>query len=206
MLAELSNLSSADRPLAMRMRPDLECRQISMRGRPQWSIKDPLARRFYQLREEEFFVLRQLDGRISMAEIGRRFEARFAPRRLAPLRLQSYLGMLHRSGLVVADAPRQGEELLDRRKRLVRESWLETATNLLSLRFRGVNPDRFLGWLEPRLPLDFHARIRRPLRSADRSGGLTCGRSFRCSAGPPAGRPRVSSAPAISFGSWWCWP
>ena len=150
MLAELSNLSSADRPLAMRMRPDLECRQLSMRGRPQWSIKDPLARRFYQLREEEFFVLRQLDGRISMAEIGRRFEREFAPRRLAPLRLQAYLGLLHRSGLIVAEAQGQGEELLDRRKRLVRESWLEAASNLLSLRFRGVNPDRFLGWLEPR--------------------------------------------------------
>lgn len=62
MLAEISNMSSADRPLAMRMRPDLECRQLRMRGRPQWSIKDPLARRFYQVREEEFFVLRQLDN------------------------------------------------------------------------------------------------------------------------------------------------
>lgn len=142
--------SSAARPLAMRMRPDLEVRKVSMRGRSQWSIKDPLALRFFQLREEEYFVLRQLDGRTSQDEIVARFEREYSPRRLAPVRLQAYLGMLHRNGLVVSEAPGQGAELLERRGRLIREAWLEGLTNVLALRLRGVDPNRFLGWLEPK--------------------------------------------------------
>jgi putative peptide zinc metalloprotease protein len=134
----------------MRMRPDLEVRKVSMRGRSQWSIKDPLALRFFQLREEEYFVLRQLDGRTSQDEIVARFEREYSPRRLAPVRLQAYLGMLHRNGLVVSEAPGQGAELLERRGRLIREAWLEGLTNVLALRLRGVDPNRFLGWLEPK--------------------------------------------------------
>lgn len=143
-------MSSAARPLAMRMRSDLVVRKVSMRGRPQWSIKDPLALRFFQLREEEYFVLRLLDGQTSQDDIRHRFEREFAPRRLEPLRLQAYLGMLHSNGLVVSDAPGQGEELLERRGRLIREAWLEGFVNLLALRLRGVDPNRFLGWLEPK--------------------------------------------------------
>ena len=46
-----------------------------MRGRPQWSIKDPLALRYFQLREEEYFILRMLDGQTSIDEIQARFAA-----------------------------------------------------------------------------------------------------------------------------------
>ncbi len=120
-----------------------------MRGRPQWAVKDPLSLRFFQLREEEYFVLQMLDGRTSIDEIQARFERRFAPRRLEPRRLQAFLGRLHEDGLILSDLPDQGTELRLRRGRLVRKDWIETLTNLLALRFRGVDPSRFLRWLAP---------------------------------------------------------
>jgi putative peptide zinc metalloprotease protein len=133
----------------MRMRPDLELRAVHMRGRPQWSVKDPLALRYYQLREEEYFILRMLDGRASIDEIQRRFARRFAPRRLEPDRLHAFLGRLHNEGLIIADPAGQGAELLRRRGKLRRQKWLETFSNVLALQFRGIDPDRFLGRIEP---------------------------------------------------------
>ena len=142
-------LSATARPLAMRMRPDLELRAVRMRGRPQWSVKDPLALRYFQLREEEYFILRMLDGRTSIDDIQRRFERQFAPRRLEPRRLQAYLGRLHDEGLILSDPVGQGAELLLRRGKLQRQKWLETVSNVLALQFRGIDPDAFLGRIEP---------------------------------------------------------
>ncbi len=47
--------SSSARPLALAMRPDLQIRGMRMRGRMVWVVKDPVAMRYYQLREEEYF-------------------------------------------------------------------------------------------------------------------------------------------------------
>ena len=151
-------MSSAARPVAMRMRPDLVVRKVSMRGRPQWSIKDPLALRFFQLREEEYFVLRLLDGHTSQDGIRTRFEREFAPRRLEPLRLQAYLGMLHRNGLVVSDSPGQGEELLERRGRLIREAWLEGFVNLSGAAAARHRSESVSGLAGAEMPLDVFAR------------------------------------------------
>jgi putative peptide zinc metalloprotease protein len=131
------------------MRPDLELRAVRMRGRPQWSVKDPLALRYFQLREEEYFILRMLDGQTSIDEIQDRFERRFSPRQLEPRRLQAFLGRLHEEGLILADPTGQGTELLKRRGKLRRQKWLETFSNVLALQFRGIDPDAFLRRLEP---------------------------------------------------------
>ena len=143
MSAPNASLSATARPLPMRMRPDLELRAVQMRGRPQWSVKDPLALRYYQLREEEYFILRMLDGRNSIDEIQTRFARRFAPRRLEPDRLHAFLGRLHNEGLILADPAGQGTELLRRRGKLIRQKWLEIFSNVLALQFRGIDPDRF---------------------------------------------------------------
>ncbi len=131
------------------MRRDLELRAMRLRGRTTWVVKDPVAMRYYQLRDEEQFVLRQLDGRTSSDEIVARFERRFSPRQLEPLRLHAFLSRLHKEGMVVSLAHGQGEELLERRKRLKRQEWLEVLSNVLALRFRGVDPQRFLDRLTP---------------------------------------------------------
>ncbi len=58
--------------------------------------------------------------------------------------------MLHRNGLVVSEAPGQGKQLLRRRAEKRRQQILAQMPNLLSMRFRGIDPERILQWMEPR--------------------------------------------------------
>ena len=117
---------------------------VEYRGQPYWTIKDPIASRYYQLREEERFILGLLDGRISLDEIVARFEERFAPRRLARTELAGFLALLHREGLVAASAAGQGEQLLIRERSRRRQAWLAALGNVLAIRLPGINPDRAL--------------------------------------------------------------
>lgn len=135
-------------PLARR---DLEIVPIEYRGEPYWTVKDPVALRYYQLCEEEHFLLKLLDGRLSLDEIVARFEERFAPRRLRRSELAGFLAMLHREGLVAGVAPGQGEQLLIRASARRRQSWLAALGNVLAIRLPGINPDRLLSALTPQL-------------------------------------------------------
>lgn len=139
-----------ERPLALRRRHDLEAVPQIFAGRRYWAIKDPVRLRYFHLRDEEYCVWESLDGGASLADLRDRFERRFAPRRLAPAQLQSFLGALHHEGLILADAPGQGGEMLDRHRSQRWHSLWATLSNVLAIRFRGLDPERFLNWLEPR--------------------------------------------------------
>ncbi len=149
--------SSTARPLPLAVRPDLQFRASGNRHQPTWIVKDPVALRYFELPAEEYFILRLLNGRASSDQIQARFAEEYAPRRLQPEQLQAFLGRLHREGLVIGESPGQGDELLRRRKRLARMAWLEKLSNLLAIRFRGVDPDRFLRRLDSWLGWMFSA-------------------------------------------------
>ena len=140
-------VSSSDRPLQLNMRADLQCEEQEYLGRRYWIVKDPLALKYYRFEEEEFTILGMLDGNTSLEQIQRRFEARFAPQKIALQELHQFVGMLFRSALVVADTPQQGHELLKRRKKAERKQLLGSFANVLGMRFRGINPDRLLTFL-----------------------------------------------------------
>ncbi|MGQ0634182.1 MAG: HlyD family efflux transporter periplasmic adaptor subunit [Planctomycetaceae bacterium] len=142
-------LGSVRRPLRIRRRQDLVCRPQILRGETVWAVKDPVALRYYHLKDEAHWVLEQLDGRASPAEIQERFVARFAPRRLNLPQLQSLVAQLHGDGLVISDVPNQAGELLSRRKSLRRREWWERWSNPLAIRFRGIDPDRLLNLCDP---------------------------------------------------------
>ena len=61
--------------------------------------------------------------------------------------------MLHRSGLVIANVAGQGEQLrkaphANRRMEGVRR---RRVSNILAMRFKGIDPERMLNWLYPKL-------------------------------------------------------
>ena len=147
----MSSLTIGDASTLPLARRDLQFVPTEYRGRAFWTIKDPIALRYFQLREEEHFILCLLDGQASLDEIVTRFEARFAPRRLKRTELSGFLAMLHREGLVVSPVLGQGEQLLARGNAQRWHSWLSALGNLLAVRLPGVNPDQFLSWLAPRL-------------------------------------------------------
>ncbi|MBP90161.1 MAG: hypothetical protein CMJ64_26210 [Planctomycetaceae bacterium] len=143
--------SVASRPSMLRARADLIQKPISFRGTRYWSIKDPVTLRYYQLCDEEQFVLQQLDGAASLEQIQHAFEQRFTPRKLLRSHLHAFLGMLHREGLATSPNAGQGDKLLHRHQKSQRQQLLQRFTNVLAIRFRGVDPDRFLNWAYPRV-------------------------------------------------------
>ena len=147
--------SAIERPLLLRKRPDLVVHPQRYAGRKYMGVKDPLSLRYYQLREEEFFILQQLNGRTSAAEIRDAFEREFAPRKLGVRGLQNFLAMLHRESLILSDAEDQGKGLLERGKQVRRRERFAAFGNLLAIRFRGIDPERLLAWLHPKVRFVF---------------------------------------------------
>jgi len=144
------NDGAADRPLPLRRRPDLVIVPQDYGRQRYWLVKDPVSLGYFHLREEEHAILEMLDGRTGMAEIKARFEKRFAPHRLPFDQVQAFLGRLHQCGLVLSEAPGQAEQLLKRADVRRRHQWLAAWSNVLAVRFRGVDPQPLLAWLVPR--------------------------------------------------------
>jgi len=146
-----SLVSSALRPLPLRMRPDLTARLHRYQGRSYWVVKEPVGLKYYRFQEEEYAILQMLDGSVSFQEIKQRFERQFAPQKITLHDLQQFIGMLHRSGLVIADAPGQGKQLKQRHDELRRKELWSKLANVLAIRFKGIDPDRLLsvlhGWV-----------------------------------------------------------
>ena len=132
-----SNVAS-ERPLSMRMRPDLVVRSHQYQRQPHWVVKDPVSLSYFHLLDEEYTILQMLDGRTSLSEIQRRYEERFAPRRVRASQLQSLFHKFHRNGFLVVDAANQGRQLGERRRQKQRQRWLTAGSSLLALRLPGV--------------------------------------------------------------------
>ena len=144
-----SLVSSSSRKLPIRKRPDLKARKQRYQGRLYWVVKDPVGLQYYRFEEEEYAILQMLDGHSSLDEIADRFEREFPPQTIRTEELQQFIGMLHRSGLVITDAPGQGQQLVKRRGERKRQEMLSSLTNILSLRFKGIDPERFFNFIYP---------------------------------------------------------
>ncbi len=146
-----SLVSSSARAMKLRMRPDLSAAQHRYLGQVYWVIKEPVGLKYFRFQEEEYAILQMLDGETSLDEIKVEFERRFPPQKITVEELGQFVGMLHRSGLVIANVPGQGKQL---RKRNTERKWKEfagAASNVLAMRFKGIDPERILNWLHPKM-------------------------------------------------------
>jgi len=144
-----SIVSSSSRKLAIRVRPDLSSRKHRYQGRAYWVVKDPVGLKYYRFEEEEFAILQMLDGQSSLEEIAEQFEGDFPPQIIRVEELQNFIGQLHRSGLVLSDAPGQGVQLKKRRDEQRRKEIIGAMSNVLSFRFKGFDPERILNAIYP---------------------------------------------------------
>src|SRR6476659_1940928 len=138
------NLASIDRPVGMRLRADLLVSEVEMSGSTTWIVNDPLTVEHFQFSAEEYAFMDSMRERVTIAELQRRFNRRFSPQTIKPEVIWEFLSRLHTAGLTISDSAGQGSELLLKRDRdqarRVAFSW----TSLLGIRFRGLDPDRFL--------------------------------------------------------------
>lgn len=145
-LAE-SLVSSSSRVVRLRMRPDLTARRHKYQGRSYWVVKEPIGLNYFRFHEEEYAILQMLDGRTSLDQIKEQFEDEFTPQKITLQDLQQFVGMLHRSGLVISESAGQGRQLKKRFDERWKRELMGKLSNVFSLRFRGVDPERFLNWL-----------------------------------------------------------
>lgn len=144
-------VSSSARPLAIVKREDLYEERHRYLGRPYWIIKDPIALTYYRFQPQEHAILNMLDGETSIDQIKERFEAEFPPHKITVEEINNFIGRLHQGGLVITHVPGQGRQLKKRSDDKTRKQRLAKLSNVLAIRFRGVDPERFLNWLEPRM-------------------------------------------------------
>ncbi len=144
-----SLVNSAMRPLRLRRRPDLESRRHRYDGRAYWVVKEPVGLNYFRFHEEEFAILNMLNGETSLQQIRETFQAEFAPQRISLQDLQQFVGMLHRSGLVISHAGGQGRQLRRRGDQKRKKELLGKFVNVFAIRFRGIDPERILNRLLP---------------------------------------------------------
>lgn len=142
-------VASAARPLRLCARNDLVISRQRYQGRTYWVIKDPCALRYFRLTEEEYTVFRLLDGKLSIEDIRRRLEDEFPRKSVSSEVIQRYVAELHSNCLVISEAGGQGRELHRRAGKRRAQRFISRATNILCIRFRGIDPGRVLAALYP---------------------------------------------------------
>ncbi|MGV3485892.1 MAG: hemolysin D [Planctomycetaceae bacterium] len=147
-LAE-SLVSSSSRPLTVRKRPDLTASRHRYQGTGYWVVKEPVGLQYFRFHDEEYYILGMLDGHVSLQQVKDGFEQRFAPQKITFGDLQQFIGMLHRSGLVISNAPGQGKALKVRGTTKRRKELLGKFANIFAIRFRGFDPERLLNAMLP---------------------------------------------------------
>lgn len=151
-----SLVSSSARVLKIYSRSDLESKRQAYLGRSCWIVKDPVGLKYFRFQDEEYFILKQIDGTHSLDDIKDAFEAEFPPQKITLEELQNFIGQLHQSNLIVAGVPSQGHELLKRRKKRRRQELIAAWSNILCIRFKGIDPDRLLTAMMPCVRWFFH--------------------------------------------------
>ena len=141
----MSFTSSNDTPLTLVARRDVLATAVPVAGRRMWVVKDPMTLEHHELGEAEHLLLEALSEPATLRSLKEKFERVLAPQTIQPAEIQSYLGQLHRAGLLVARGQGQATALAERAAERRRERWRWSWTELLALRLRGFNPD---GWLD----------------------------------------------------------
>lgn len=145
----VAHAPSTKTPIRLKMRGDLEADRQHYQGVEYWVVKEPVGQKYYQFPPHVYYLLSQLDGEISVEEIIDRYHEAFAPKRIERQQLQQLLQRFHRDGLVISDLPGQGIELYKRGLKNKRMELFSKFSNILAIRFRGIDPDRFLERVNP---------------------------------------------------------
>ena len=135
----------------MRKRNDLEVQATVYQDQPSWIVKDPVALKYFRLQAPEFAAFEMIDGINSYAAIKLQLENRFPEMTLRIEDVYSLVTSLHRNGLLHSDAVGQDQPLTKRHNKELKQKGLKLLMSVMSLKFPGVDPERFLNWLYPKI-------------------------------------------------------
>lgn len=156
MINETSLSAGIAERLRVRVRPDLVIQAQLYEGRTHYVVKDPVGLRYFRFREEEFFLLKCLDGKRRLEEVKDDYEAHFKPNKITVEELARFTSQLTQAGIASVDSSRQGQILYERfRKQRFRQR-LAAWTNILYIKIPVFDPDKLLEWMLPYFRWIYH--------------------------------------------------
>ncbi len=132
-----------------RMRRDVIALASAGGGEAGWTLKDPLSLAYFHLREAEFAVFSRLDGKKTYGEVLEALCRQFPAEGWSLENLRAFVGSLVQSGLLTSLLPGQGRSIAKQREVSSQRAWLGLFSNLLSFRWRGIDPEPMLRRVEP---------------------------------------------------------
>jgi len=147
---------ATDQPIHLRARPDLVIAESEFEREKCWIVKDPISLKYYRLGEPEYLVLQMLNGQSTLSKIIQALSRLLGGVPVDTNHVKGLINSLHQRELLVARLINEGPRLLAKREKINRLKRIARSTNLLSIRFPGVDPERFLAWLYAKLFWIFH--------------------------------------------------
>lgn len=148
----LSLPTSADQcstgALLLRRRRDLRFRQMD-RGR--WSVLDPISRQSYRVGLVEHWLLTRPDGKTSPQGLLRRLRTEFPTLKMSDEQVLASLMAFRRNNLLM------GSEPPDSHQPLGHANWQSWLGSFVVWQIRGIQPDRWLARVAPRVGVLFSA-------------------------------------------------
>jgi len=135
--------------LKVRLRPDLVVQPQFYEGMTHYVIKDPLALKYFRFKIEEYFLLQQFDGKLTLQEVKKAFERKYRPQTISIEDLTRFVAQLHEAGIILIDSAEQAKVLIRRRKKnRWRKVWAFLA-NILFIKIPIIDPERLLSRMYP---------------------------------------------------------
>lgn len=122
-----------------KFRKDLIINQQEFEGKTYYVIKDPITRKFFRLKEPEYFITQNLDGEKSNQQIIDEFETKFQVK-LESSTLENFLTRLEKLGFLEGEISQRELSKLqyeaEKKKTLLRK--------ILFIKIKAFDPDKFL--------------------------------------------------------------
>ncbi|MFI5455823.1 MAG: HlyD family efflux transporter periplasmic adaptor subunit [Isosphaerales bacterium] len=135
--------------LKVKLRPDLVVQPQFYEGMTHYVIKDPLALKYFRFKIEEYFLLQQFDGKLTLQEVKKAFERKYRPQTISIEDLTRFVAQLHEAGIIQIDSAEQAKVLIRRRKKnRWRKVWAFLA-NILFIKIPIIDPERLLTRMYP---------------------------------------------------------
>ena len=141
--------AATDAIIPWRMRRDLIARTSAGGEDAGWTLKDPLSLAYFRLREAEYAVFSLLDGCVTYGQMLESLRRKFPAEPWSLDNLKSFVGSLVQSGLVSSLRPGQGRLLSRQQERTRQRARWNALTNVMAIRWRGIDPEPWLRRLEP---------------------------------------------------------
>lgn len=135
--------------LKVKLRPDLIVQPQFYEGMTHYVVKDPIALKYFRFKQEEYFLLEQLDGNTTLQDVKRKFERKYRPQTIAVDDLMRFTSQLHEAGLILIDTAEQAKVLVERRRKNRMKKVTQFFANILFIKIPLVDPERLLNWMYP---------------------------------------------------------